>query len=231
MTIETVEGVTSSDREFVELLREFDIEGLERHPHSVFGIWPDMRLAYVNPAWYRFADENGGGSNFAKKWRPGRDLFEGMPRVLHEFYKSHFQLSLSTGRPWIHTYECSSPEHHRVFRMDVLPVGGGEGLLAVNSLIVHEPHNRAALEPMIASYQHRDGLIIQCAHCRRVQRTDGQSQWDWVPEWVRQPPETTSHGLCNVCVGFYYSDVDSGFEHLQPIFTGQPLLQRWFASD
>ena len=31
---------------------------------------------------------------------------------------------------------------------------------------------------------------------------------DWVPAYVRSPPENLSHGLCDPCYAFYWGGID-----------------------
>jgi hypothetical protein len=54
-----------------------------------------------------------------------------------------------------------------------------------------------------ARYLTGEGLIQQCSNCRRVRAVEGEV-WDWVPAWVERPDPRISHGLCDVCVGFYW---------------------------
>lgn len=54
-----------------------------------------------------------------------------------------------------------------------------------------------------ARYGDANGLVAQCSNCRKVRRAD-HSAWDWVPDWVKQSPGRTTHGICEVCVGFYW---------------------------
>ena len=45
---------------FARHLRGFGEEQLERHEGPVFGLTGDLELAYLNPAWFRFARDNQG---------------------------------------------------------------------------------------------------------------------------------------------------------------------------
>ncbi len=44
---------------FERLLEPHLLDAVERHAGTVYGMWPDFRLAYFNPAWSWFAQENG----------------------------------------------------------------------------------------------------------------------------------------------------------------------------
>jgi len=45
---------------FRDALRRYRIAELEEHAGAIYGLTPDFRLAYMNPAWFRFAEVNGG---------------------------------------------------------------------------------------------------------------------------------------------------------------------------
>lgn len=74
----------------------------------------------------------------------------------------------------------------------------------INSLVLSREHEQPAMRPTEELYRDPNGLISHCGHCRRVQRVRQPSQWDWVPEWVAQPPPRTSHSLCYVCYEYFY---------------------------
>jgi hypothetical protein len=83
------------------------------------------------------------------------------------------------------------------------------GVLVITHSLVREiPHIEGAHEPLEALYRDADGMIVQCANCRRARRfaatTDRPATWDWVPEWVAHVPRATSHGLCLSCFQFHY---------------------------
>lgn len=190
---------------FVPLLEEFEIDELETAGGTVYGLWPDLRLAYMNPAWLRFASENGGEAAIARDWGLGRCILEAIAEPLRPFFVSHYGRCLEESRPWEHIYQCSSAECYREYHMTAFPLRGREGLLIVNSLRVQAPHDYVALPPLAERYRTAQGIISQCSHCRRTRRVDDESIWDWVAEWVKQSPVGTSHGICPECFGFHYS--------------------------
>src|SRR6202042_2406372 len=102
--------------------------------------------------------------------------------------------------------ECSSPEVYRQLHMTAFPLGRAEGLLVVNSVRLEVAHLRVACPPLEELYRNREGIIAQCCHCRRVRRAREPNVWDWVPAWLTNQPENTSHGLCEPCMAFHYSD-------------------------
>jgi hypothetical protein len=189
----------------------FVLQQLEKHPASIFGLHPDGRLAYVNPAWVRFARENGAPTSDAARAWIGQQYLDVIADPLKPFYSRLFQRTPEEGsamHPVSHVYECSTPDTFRQFVMKVYALPRGEGFVVINSLIASRPHGMSKGEPQPpnrALYQSADGLILQCSHCRLVRRAD-KSRWDWVPAWVEQMPAGTSHGICEVCFECYYPD-------------------------
>lgn len=191
----------------------FSQEELDRHPDTVCGLWPDTRLAYVNPAWERFAEENGGQPGIRERWDLGARYLDAVPESLRPFYEDLLKEAPERGetlRPLTHEYECSSAESYRKYHMQVYALPNREGYVIVNSSVVEQPHDakeRPAYSPEADVYADVDGTIRQCAHCRRVQRTEGTDAWDWIPAWVERCPESTSHVLCPICFDYYYPEV------------------------
>jgi hypothetical protein len=192
---------------FIEHLQNFDPITLNDDGNVVYGLNAELRLAYFNPAWHRFARENGGEALVEERYQPGTPVLDAIAGPLRDFYAEAYTRVLETGEVWQHDYECSSPEVYRVFHQTVYPLRHRQGLVVVNSLAVSSPmalERRTATDPGQYSYHDARGLITQCSHCRRVQRADGVPHWDWVPTWVSDMPRETSHGLCPLCYDFYY---------------------------
>ena len=191
------------DPKFLPLLEGFQLPGLQNDPGTIYGLWPDLRLAYMNPAWSRFAAENGGEPAISENWGLGADITRAIAEPLRPIFQDCYEQCLREDRPWVHIYECSSPAVYRAFQMKVFPLRRGEGILVINSLKVVAAMHRRSEPPLEERFRAANGLILQCAHCRRVQRVDGQ--WDWVADWVGWPAPRTSHGICDACVAYYYT--------------------------
>ncbi len=190
--------------DFVPLLTPFDPEVLDRSAAVVYGAWPDLRLAYFNAGWEKFAAENDAQLEIANSWPLGRPISDALPEVLRPNYLARFHACLETREPWQHVYECSSDLTLRWFHMAVYPLVQSSGLLFVHSLVVEEPIPASnAQPPLDAHYRRVDGFIRQCSYCRRVERADRPEAWDWVPKWVKRPPPRTTHGICPVCDNYY----------------------------
>jgi hypothetical protein len=91
--------------------------------------------------------------------------------------------------------------------MEVYSLPEHAGLIVTNSLVVeraHDPDNREPHLGLVSTYVQGNGLIIQCAHCRRIQRPGAPDSWDWVPVWVESCPRNLGHGLCRPCFEYHY---------------------------
>lgn len=194
------------DARFAELLSGFDVQALERSEDVVLGVWSDLRIAYTNPVWYRFAAANGGDAILAGDWGLGRSLMDAVPAPLQTAYRVLYQEAAEHGRRPSHIdYSCDAPEVRRRFRQLVYPLSSGTaaGLLLVNAPISSERPDETTREAVEAEYRDADGFITQCAHCRRSRRVTVE-EWVWIPAWVERMPDRTSHSLCPPCLGHYY---------------------------
>jgi hypothetical protein len=192
---------------FGALLAGFDLDALARQPDTIIGLDADLRLAFLNPAWFAFAEANGGGPAIARDWGLGRCVLDACPPVIREFYARALTNVLQEDKHWDHDYECSSPEVGRHMRLSAYPLRDRGGLLVVHALIVATPRDTgqfAGTTIAPADYADGNGIVHQCSHCRKIRRTSGPRHWDWVPELVTNPSANTSHDLCDVCLDFYY---------------------------
>ena len=192
------------------LQQRFQLSDLDAHPESVLGLSADSRIAYFNPAWLGFATDNQGNPLIGAQWGLGAGYLDSISPTLRPFYKLLLQRAPSPDRslhPSRHEYECSSASDYRRFEMHVYALPRAAGFVIVNSMVVERPHDpaeRPAHAPSSDNYCRTDGVIVQCAHCRRVQHSIQLVRWDWVPTWVDRAPANTSHGLCPMCSDYYY---------------------------
>lgn len=196
---------------FADLLAPlFRIEELDRDPASIFGLWADGTIAYFNAAWSAFAAENGGQPRVQADWGLGARYLDAIAQPLRPFYAS-LLAEASDERaglhPRAHQYECSSARLFRKYSMQVYALAGQTGVVVVNSLVFEVPHDPAIRPSQVADparYRDGRGLVVQCAHCRRVRHGADADRWDWVPAWVERSAEMTSHGICALCLDYYY---------------------------
>ncbi|NQU38585.1 MAG: hypothetical protein HQ523_01395 [Lentisphaerae bacterium] len=195
------------EKGFPALLDGFDLETLERDPHSIFALSPDLWLIYLNPAWFVFAKENSGNPGISERFAIGTPVLSAISATLRPFYSSAYRETLLTGTVWHHDYECSSPERFRLYHQTAYPLHNRQGILVINSLTeegAQSAETRPVHKPDREKYMGQNGLITQCANCRRVQRLSPETLWDWVPDWVRRMPMNTTGGLCPICYDFYW---------------------------
>ena len=198
------------DPAFQKLLASFDEVNIEMHSSAVYGLWKDFSLAYFNPAWFAFAQDNGGEPSISEEWNLGRNVMEAVTSDLKEFYTGFFLSTFndprSQGYPKQHAYQCSSAHRYRMFNMTLYPVVVNQGILVVNSLVQEMPHpvTEVAREGNASVYTDSDGLIHQCSHCRKVKNLQEKNRWDWIPLWVRELPANIRQELCAFCLDYHY---------------------------
>lgn len=187
--------------EVPQQLRGFSFETLEADPRSVFAVSRDLTLIYVNPAYCAFAEANGGS---LERFPIGSQFLDSIVGDARDAYGSRFLAALAENRPWHHEYLCHSPDTHREFQQSVYPLKDGTGLVVINSHKIEAPIAHVAEPAVVERYVSPQGFFTQCSNCRRMQRCDDQRMWDWVPAWVAQMPENTSHSICPPCYEYYW---------------------------
>jgi hypothetical protein len=125
-----------------------------------------------------------------------------VPVQLKNFYLTAYDNVRRFRRDWWHVFECSSQNLTRIFQMRILSCEGGS-LLTMNTLISESPIGD--VEPrVVEDYASRDGIVVMCSHCRRVQRRDRPGVWDWVPELFVNEQVLTTFALCEFCTAYHY---------------------------
>ncbi len=195
---------------FNALIGKERLEILNQHPSTVYGLDAQLNIAYLNPAWFAFAQENGNQRFLEHEWVLGKNIFDAIPDALVSFYKNLFISNLDGNRsafaPKQLDYECSSPELYRRFSMHLYPLAE-EGILVVHSLVVEESHQQRHSKEVIFkphNYIDKHGILLQCANCRRIHNLTYPERWDWVPKLIEKPYAKTSHGICSLCAEHYY---------------------------
>ena len=182
-------------------------KALDDSPTVCYIVDKHFRFVHCNPAWDRFAAENG-GRGLEREKMIGADLFASIPAPLVDAYKQAFE-SLDVTRPvWVKAYECSSPEVFRRFQMRIhLLDGRSSRFLVTNPLLVERPHERWSSAS--DTYVTRD-FITMCSHCRCSRRKGTPEHWDFVPEYLRLTGADklrVTHGLCPICLVYFYPDL------------------------
>lgn len=193
-----------ADPELERHLHNFRLDELYGSDETIFALRPDLTLVFVNQGWSRFAAQNGGEPTISERWRLGTSIHDAIPELLRPFFTEKFDRCLQSRSPWQHRYDCSTAKEYREFLMTTYPIGNRNGLLVVNSLVERHPQSRTCHAPFEERYRNEDGMIMQCVHCRRVNRGTDAAVWDWVPEWLEARPQNLSHGFCQPCYGYFY---------------------------
>jgi hypothetical protein len=194
-------------KDFPTQLDGFDLNTLEADPNSIYALARDLTLNYVNPAWLKFARDNGGESAISEHFTIGTSIAEAFSGPLKTYYLGIYSDLLSTGEVWHHEYECSAENIYRLYHQTIYPLRNKAGLLVVNSLLVEQPHGiglSQATKHLLKTYQEPNGLITGCSHCKRVRRVLTPDVWDWISQWNETVPANMSHSLCPLCYDYFY---------------------------
>lgn len=188
-------GASRLEPRFAPLLRHQDMTYLEGLQWPAYGMWADATLAYFNPAYARSAPRG---------WGIGACALDAAG-VLRPTLSHLHEDALTGGEPVTFRYACPTPSHARTFELSLTPLDGGRGLLAQHSLVVERIHS--VIAPAVESaYRAPNGLVTQCAHCRRTRRVvDGS--WDVVPELIGTALAHTTHGVCPSCEAHYFTPI------------------------
>jgi hypothetical protein len=179
------------------LFESFPQTLLEENRSVVYALDAGLRLLYANPAWARFASENGENPEALNRRFMGQPIHNVIPHALRDFYAAVYARVIERNEQLQHTYECSSPSRFRLMHMRLFPLKERGGILCVNSEVAEGAHIRTPGPPNEGRYR-EDGLINMCSHCRRTRRA-AKEDWDWVPNYVESPPPMISFGLCPIC--------------------------------
>jgi hypothetical protein len=174
---------------------------LDTSPLISYVLNSGYRIVYCNAAWDRFATEND-APELTHSAIIGTDFRCALGDTLRPFYLQAIDQVARTGAVWEWIYECSSPELFRKFQMRVQPLQR-EGWLVTNARLVERPH-ADAVHTGLHAYANQHGLITICSHCRRSRQTDCPAEWDFVPAHLDRTLTNISHGLCPLCLEYFY---------------------------
>ena len=83
---------------------EYPTSVVEAEQLSGFVLDSDLRITYSNPAWERFAIENGGPEYVFRA--AGKCVLEYISGRARDFYAQAYRRVLESYKPWEHRYEC-----------------------------------------------------------------------------------------------------------------------------
>ncbi len=199
--------------DFAPLLTSFDLDVLDAHDSTIYGIHNDLTIGYANSAWMRFAMENAGAESLCDPENVlGSNILDQISGPLRSYYRELFCGVLRMKKTANTGYECSSPTIMRYYHMEVLTLPTADadprGLLIINSRkldpVGHSEPRAAVTRAQPRDYINDHGYIVNCSNCRRFQRADQPHTWEWVPAYLNAPPADVSHGLCSICLDYYF---------------------------
>lgn len=180
----------------------FDAQALAIQPSTLVAIAPDGLILWFNGAWGRFARANAGETVLRAFRARQSSYYTGIADPLRSYFERAFGDAYAKQQVFDQDYECSSEHVMRTMHLRALPIPDG-GLLLEHSQTCASPMDRTEAAAIRAKYVTPAGLIVQCSNCRKVRRSEG-AIWDWIPSWLSSAPTRVSHGVCEVCLGFYY---------------------------
>ncbi len=182
-----------------------DRQVLDASKDVIFLVDAELRITYCNPAWDAFARANGGEKVLAERM-VGVDLLATIAEPLRELFRNACRSCHQQHLMFDMDYECSTAELYRLLHVKILPLKASGELAFIHSTRVERPHGneRPALSPT-AVYVGGQGIITLCCHCRRARRQDASNMWDWVPAFLQPERWRITHGMCPVCVSYFYS--------------------------
>lgn len=178
------------------LLPGLDPGPLAESEASIAILRPDGVVAWVNPAWERFATANGGPSPDVVRF-----YYDGITEPLRSFYREVFARAAATNEVFEEIYDCSTPDQRRVFRCRALPVDGA--LVVEHSIVVDDSLDASVVAELFDRYAAADGVLLQCSHCRRI-RGASPNAWSWMSAWAARPHPSTSHVICPLCALIFW---------------------------
>lgn len=190
-------------RNFPELLEGVPFDTLEEHPSAVYALSDSGRIIYVNPAYLRFAEQNG-VPDLLERFPLGTPVTDFVPSSLSSSYLQKYHQVMKKGEVWSLDYDCSSPESLRTFHQSNFPLKNGTGVVIINWLRVEVSRAPAAEKVDVALYLQDDGFVHQCCNCKNVLRRGEEGYWETVETWRCQVPLNTSHTICPVCFEYYW---------------------------
>lgn len=188
---------------FKPSVSHLDLAALDRSPDVIYFIDRAFTLCGFNPAWVRFAEENG-GQEVLKKYTPGSSILDAIPPIILDFYQSAYRAAVYDEKRFDHDFHCSSSGVFRRMHQTAYPLPKRAGLMIVNCLVESYPHTDPAEILASKHFKEHTRIISMCAHCRKIQNQAEPLKWEWIPAAFDYDKNQISHGLCPACSRFYY---------------------------
>jgi hypothetical protein len=172
-------------------------------------------ILFVNEAWERFAQANGGDDLVTARGLVGTRWFDQIsgeePRRLHRLLLERAARRLGAGPDGavIQLNESNTPEVARLVATELTPLSGPGGevtSLAIVHRTVRERPMADVYPPVERAPERWRGPqgIIQCSCCRRVERPEEPTEWDLSVALLLQPTADTRFAYCPLCLALHY---------------------------
>jgi hypothetical protein len=195
-----------AERLLDSVFREVSKASLDADTAVCFVLDEKLQLTYCNPAWDQFAVQNDAPHLVAEKVL-GMHVLQSTSGPLVGYYQSLFAQALADRQPTHLDFQCSSAELERLMEMHVNPLRRTRALLIACSIRLEKPHDPSR-EPVQDGYRDEHGVMTMCSNCRRTRRAGVKPEtWDWIAEFVEHQQKRVSHGLCDLCLEYYYPGI------------------------
>lgn len=193
------------DPAFIRSIDYLDLKSISESRDVIYIVDDKLVLRAFNDAWVDFAGNNGGESVLTN-YPLGAAITQAFPAELKHFFITAYKKVLKGGQPFHHECECSSAHTFRRLHQSVYSLLDARGLVISNHFVVECDHTEKPRE-FSGRFADENGLVTQCANCRKLRDPRNPNVWVWVPSAVEKIPDRTSHGICPRCFDYYfYSD-------------------------
>lgn len=191
------------------IIEEEDIADLNASTNTIYLVWSDLTIAFLNDAWFEFARENQGNISYFKTFGVGSSIDVGGDDPMHQHFLACLTRSLREGRVVAFQYECPTPTTFRLMQVNFLPVTRDLCVISVARVVTssHQEQGRDPRAGAACDYEKEDGLISMCSCCRRVRVPGTEHSWDFVPSLIKNPVDNLSHTLCEPCKAYWFTTV------------------------
>jgi len=162
----------------------------------------DDILVDLNPAWDRFALDNGAPELRGDRVRHRRLWAFIADPDARELHRRLLERLRSTGRAVTLPFRCDSPDTRRFMEMDIVPRADGAVVFHCR-LLRSERRRPVALSD--AGAGQAGPLVKMCSWCKRIEVAPGD--WRELEVAIRalklfevDPPPGVSHGWCGTCL-------------------------------
>lgn len=184
---------------------EEDLADLNASSNTIYAVWSDLTIAFLNDAWFDFARENRAGDDFLEGFGIGSSVDVGGDDPMNRYFIDCIHRSLREERAVAFQYECPAPETFRLMQVNFLPLRNDLCVISI-ARVKSSSHQAQGRDPRAGTafdYLNDDGLISMCSCCRRVRVPGTEHEWDFVPALIEDPVDTISHTFCESCKAYW----------------------------